>query len=41
VVGLQEFDDAMTVSDALVESSGYPVFRVGTARVGFSVARAA
>jgi hypothetical protein len=41
VVGLQEFDDAMTVSDALVESSGYPVFRVGTARVGFSVVRAA
>jgi hypothetical protein len=41
VVGLQEFTDAATIADSLVASSGYPEFRVGTALVGFSVARAA
>jgi hypothetical protein len=41
VVGLQEFADAATVTDALVVTSGYPEFRAGIARAGFSVARAA
>jgi hypothetical protein len=41
VVGLQSFEDAVTVADSLVVTVGAPEARVGTARVGFSAVRAA